>query len=390
MIVSLLRLRLKLLFNQRSFWFLYIGLVALIITMMVGLYQQVNQGLVIGIGVVNNGDTDYNETFIEKMQNEPSIHVTRMSRQEGEDALRDQRIEALYVLPEDMKDKMEMGNYEELFQMVYLADNAFAVMLTDIVTGIFLEESAKQTAARFYHDALLTLKDEKVAPVYNEVYEQSGYNADKETALKYLKISWKEKNMVSSGASRQVLLEKMTVGVIQILIGFFIVFAGMHLMGQESEEVRKRIYSTPVHSWVLQLSGWMVMILVGILAIVPMIVVGVYGGKGILHLTAVYGLYVMAVTGFVQGVMVIARKPITFVFASTVILMLMGMLSGSFYSVGSTTVMSGILSKIFPSFYAIESYFDKDYILEYSIYTSFYCCIMWIVHAVLERKAIEG
>lgn len=388
--LSLLWLRMRLLFKQRSFWGLYIGLVILIVAMMLGLYQQINQGLVIAVGVVNEGEMAYNEKFIQAMDNEKVLHVTKMTRQEGENALRDQRIEALYILPQDMESKMMAGRYNQIFTIVYLADNAFAVMLTDIVSGIFLDESARQTAARYYHDAMKELKEENVPDIDNAVYQSSEKEPVHKGKLKYLDISWKDGVSNVENESRQILLEKMTVGVIQILIGFFIVYSGMHLLGEESADARKRLYGSPIRSWMIQLSGWVVMLICGGLAIVPMIAVGVYSGKGLGHLLIVYVLYVLAMTGFVQGFMVIAKKPMVFVFGGTMILMVMGMLSGSFYSVGSEALMANILSKIFPSFYAIESYFDKGYILEYSIYTSVYCCIMWTVHAILERKAIEN
>ncbi len=311
---------------------------------------------------------------------------------EAEAMVRNRELEAVYIIDEGARDKVMNGKYEDLFRVVYLEDNNFIMMLTDIVSGDFLDEIAMMAAARYYDEGAAEYLDAISKDlVYNKVYREgdSFQWDDRESFYIDIRVVGDEGKQ-PEWYNQSVLLEKMTVGIIFVFIGFFVLFAGLHLVSDRNTHNYQRIYTTGIPLLHILAVELVTLNLAGLLMALPLISVAAYHGRGFFYLMLVGELYVLGMSGFVLLFLRLTDSRTGYLLVGMTVVIGMGIVSGSFFAIDMTRGWIGLVARSIPGFYSVNAYFDKGHIRGYIMYTGVYVLILIGISCLIDKKRLRS
>jgi len=388
--LNLLNLRLKIMFSHKSFWIIYALITFLVVILVSQLYNQVDQGVKIPVGIVDEDNSKFSEYVVDRLKENHFIDAVMLESASIESYVKEQKVEAVYIIKENAEKKVVEGNLKSLIEVVYLDENYFTMMLTDILSGDFLDEICLIIASRYYNLGYKELVDENYkSDIYNEVYRE-GQNFDSVEDNYYLNIELVgDNNQNLEFYNQSIVLEKMTIGISYIFIAFFILFEGLHILKDRELLVYKKISISGLSVLFNNTAELLSIIIAGLMMSVPFTILTIYFGKSPLFMIFVNTMYVISMSSFVYIFLHVIRGINSYILLGTSVIIGIGIISGSFFTINIQQPMILFIAKLFPTYYSVNVYFDKALIREYSIYTSIYLSIIFLLCIVIDRKLIK-
>lgn len=385
-------LRMKIMFNRKVFWIIYI-LIAMSIGFLVNsLYEQVEAGMQFPLALVDYDNSEFSKLVMEGISDNELLIVSMVTESKGDELVRNRKVEALVIINQGAEKKVRDGDLDNLFTVNYLEGNSFIAMLTDILSGDFLDEISLITSGRYYLDGYSKLLDANVEKnIYNNVYETGkalDFSDKKDYYLKVELVGDESKDL--SWYNQNILLEKMTIGVVYIFIAFFILFEGLDILVDRRSSGYTKLNLLHMSRWVINLAEWFSLVVSGLMMLLPFLWVTVMNKGNGLYISYISVLYIIGTSSLVYVLVHLMTKDELYLLMGTSFILATGIVSGSFFAVDYTTFTSKILARAFPVFYSVNAYFDKGYIIEYSIYTILYFIILFGLCLIIDKRTLRS
>lgn len=388
-ILQLIRLNLKLILARKSIVAIYLIVSVISVYLVANLYSQVERGFRFPVAFVDEDGSRFSEEVIQAVEANDLIQVEVMADDEALAKLRDNQIEAIITIEEGAGTKVESGLLENLIQVDYLKDNTFTMMLMDILSKDILAEVSILSAARYYNEGYKALVNEKaVGNIYNKVY-----NIGKELDLTDKTQYYLDIEMVGDVGrelewyNQSLFLEKMTIGILYILIAFFVLFAGLWILKQHENPSSKKLklrYSS-IHR---TLGDWLSLVIMGLCMTMPILVVSVIYGKDLGLMVTMNSLYILSTGAFVYLLILLIPKVELYLMLGTSLMLLGGIMTGSFFPIDYENPLVAIVATMFPGYYSSRVYFDPGFLGEFTVFAGLYMVLL-IGCSVLLKKTFK-
>lgn len=368
-------------FKRKSFYIMY-SVTAILMSLLVSqLFEVAQKGIKIPIGVIDEDHSEFSLYMLENLTENPLLNVYILENNQIEDNIKNQRVEAVYIIPKGTQAKVNLGNVDMLLEMVYLDGNNFAVMLSDIVSGDVLDEICLKITKNYYDQAMQQVDSTYVIEDSNEAYA-IGKNIDLSGQENYyvdIQIADSDEINVYDPSEQNILVKKMTLGILFVLIGFFGIFIGLEHKIENTKAIELRLMASGtgfIHFQIAQL----VTLSFGVLLMsIPLWVLNIVYGESEPETLLVYILYSLGISSFVFLIDSIFDSPGTYIIVGVSLIIGMGIVSGSFFSIDIDQPLLLAIARMCPSFYSMNVFFDKSLIREYIIYTGIYFATTFIL-----------
>lgn len=389
-VLNLLNLRLRIMFNHKSFWVIY-GLITILVTILVSqLYLQVEKGIQVPVGIVDEDQSEFSRYVLDALGENELITIVNLEEDEIEDAVEDQSVEAVYIISKHAQEKVIQGDLEELIEVVYLDENNFTMMLTDILSGDFLDEICIMIASRYYIEGYNQYVAEENLTIFNEVYTEGHQLKNVNSENYYLSIELVgDNNKELEFYNESIVLEKMTIGIVYVFIGFFILFKGLHIIRDRNTDVYKRLKLSGVSLIRINVSELMSLMISGLMMSFPITILTIYFGKDIISVIILNCLFVISMSSFIYLFLHFVMGIKSYILLGTSVIIGMGIVSGSFFSINLSSSLIKTIAMLFPTYYSVNGYFDKGIIVEYSIYTSVFLLLSTLLCLMIDIKSTK-
>lgn len=388
--LNLLNVRLRIMMKHWSFIFMYIGLCVITVILVSQLYEEINQGVEIPVGFVDLDQTDFSRHVIEEMEGNPLIKVIVFEEAEGIRAVKNQSIEVLYTIQKDANENVRQGDFEDIFEMTYIDGNYFASMLSDIFSGEYLDEISLRLASDYYARGYkLYIGDSVELEEENLVYQIGKGITFKDRDSYFIRLTLIDEGEVIplEWYNQNVLFEKMTIGIVYIFIAFFIMFGGIHILKDRESMIYLKVRQSGIKTIWIIVAEYLTLVFGGILISIPLTLVSVYYGEDFGAMIVINGLYVLSTSAMIYLFIQFFKGVMSYTIIGTGLVIGMGIVSGSFFSIDTLSDPIANVARFFPAFYSVQTYFDKGFVMEYSIYTMCYLVVsLFIIYMLSKRK----
>lgn len=388
-IFNLLNLRIRIMVKHWSFLMMYVLLCIVTIILVSQLYEELERGVEIPVGFVDHDNSRFSEYVIYEMADNPLVEVVMFEENEGLKAVKNQQVEVLYTIVEGAEEKTKKGDFDELFEMTYLEGNYFASMLSDIFSGEYLNEISLRLASDYYERGFNRYIDGNTQLDDNNLVYEIGQNITYDNRDSYfIKLTLLDDGEVMplEWYNQNVLFEKMTIGIIYIFIAFFIMFGGIHILKDRQSMIYLKVRQTGVSRLSILMAEYMSLVIGGLFISIPLTIVSSYYGENMLDIFIINGLYIFTTSAMIYVFLHFFKRVMSYTIIGTGLVVGMGIVSGSFFSIETLSEPIANIARIFPSFYSVQAYFDKGFIKEYSIYTFSYVLITLALSYVIDRR----
>lgn len=376
--IKLIKINLKMMMGNRSFYILYGVTVMLMLLLVSQMFSVVKEGIQIPIGVVDLDHSSFSEFMLQRLSENPLLKVVKYDESDVEKKIKNQDVEAIYIIDSGSEQKVIKGETKQLLRMVFLDENYFALLLSDIVSGDILDEICLRIAADYYNTAMYSVDTHYISVNDNAVYLSGKQNLDKQDENYYVNIQFADDVQLKTYDSKEqnIVIEKMTLGISFILIAFFSLFIGIFQKNEINQSILNRLNVAGISTEQIFLSH-LTSIIIGTLTMgLPLyLLLSFYGSneQNVFIVILFYGINIACFT-FLIGI--ILNKTSTYIIVGLSSIIGMGIISGSFFSIDVSNPIIFWIARSCPTFYSINVYFDKSQIWEYSIYTGVYLVVI--------------
>jgi len=393
-IFQLIKSGITIILSNKVAFYVYMVTVLLMILLLSQMFSQAKQGIQIPVGIVDKDESEFSNFMIKRLSQNPLIKVIKVDETKIKTTITQQDMEAIFIIPKDAQARLLAGEIKGLIQMVYLDENYFALMLSDIVAGDILDEITLRIAEDYY-----SLGRKKIDSTYeikenNEVYIQ-GKTVTYETQENYfvsIHFSNNKRLNIYDPTQDNIMMQKMTLGISFILIAFFTLYIGIHLKEIYHISNQRRLGVAGI-SVVQMYIAQLVTLIIGTLVMsLPLGLLLFYYERTTIPMIFILLLYAISLSCYVNIVSSLVSKTFLFMVVGLSSIIGMGIVSGSFFSIDVTNPVIFLVAHCFPTFYSMNVYFDKSLFREYSIYTGIYslvtCCMGIIIVKIKLRRYI--
>jgi len=388
-IYHLIKIGITIILSSKAVLYLYAATVLFMVLLVSQMFSQAKRGIEIPIGIVDHDQSEFSEFMIERLTQNPLLKVTEIEEANIKKVITRQDVEAIFVIPKETQTKLLDGKITGLINMVYLDENYFALMLSDIVAGDILDEITLRIAEDYY-----SLGRKKIDPEYeiidnNAVYTQGKKDLDRIQDNYFVNIQFSNKARLSfyDPTRDNLVMQKITLGISFVLIAFFTLYVGIHLKEIYHISNQKRLGVAGISVEQTYVAQLLTLILGTIVMSLPLGLLLFYFGHKNMTMVFIFVLYAICYVNLLSSFI---SKTFLFMVVGLSSIIGMGIVSGNFFAIDVSNPIIFFVAHCFPTFYSMNVYFDKSLFREYSIYTGIYfiltCCMgIYIVKIKLRR-----
>jgi len=375
-------------FGRASFWFIYCLTAGMTVFLIGQLYTQVETGILIPVGIVDLDQSKFSEYVLEALEDSTLVETMYL----GEDNIRrnlvDHKVEAVYVIHEGAQKNVEKGKLDDLFDVYYLDGNYFTMMLTDIISGDFLDEICLITASRYYLDGYKKYINENTDQnIYNTSVYKNGKHLDlTQRSNYYIDIHIEdEANHELTWYNQSIVLEKMTVGIIFVFIGFFMLFEGISIVKERKQESYLKLHLSGLTVGMKNLVESIALFIAGLSIGLPMLALIGFFTSNLVYYSLIILLFILSLSQLIRLFICWFKSYYGYVIIGTSLIIGSGIVSGSFFTIDLSNPIIDTVARLFPFYYSVNAYFDKTTIKEYIVYTILYSSTLYLLNYGLDR-----
>ena len=346
-ILIMIKNQLKLLFNNRMSIFIMIA-APLLLTWLFSISSSGNKT---NVYLADNDKSKASKQLIAMIEKHEDLNVTVLPEKDMKNKIDNDDIDNGAVINAGFENNLKNGKSLDNVKLIENYDNPDGQNLSVITLS---EENALQKItidSKNISNVLKTNNDEVSKKLINKV------SSDSSISSSYKDINTSQKT------------EDKTTGT---LIGFltmflwFVVVQGYRTFIEERENnTFNRIKGTPTSYWKYFISKIVATYILGLTVIAAILLVGKYGLKAsivnnIFPEACIFSIYLFALVGIVMIFVPFVKKHQTFTILGSVLMVLTGMLGGSFFSMDELTVPKAlqIISKCMPENWGIKALKD--------------------------------
>lgn len=388
--------RLKLMYRGFPVRFLSVIVTLVAAVLLAGLYQGAGDASKLKIGLHFEEPGPVTDGIIRSLKANEILSPREYSMEEGIKAVKESRIEALFVFREGMSEQIESETFKDLVDVYFLDENYLPYLLTDIVGSEMIGEIAVRTALHYFEGALEEAKrDHHLDPAYMAGLHQrglAGIHVEKDNFhVRKTYINERDVSVDDVVLDNELLFRQVIYGVVYIFAAFYWMFLGVSIVRDRETGLGKRWYATAMATWRVFLGEGFSLWLGGLPIMLAITAVEVYYDGHALYYLMINLLYGMAYAANIFMLTNLLDKVMVYVLTVTGIIMVGGVVSGSFFALDTSAAAMKGLSLLTPSYPLLKALTDLKVLSlalpdkGYIIYMGIYTAAMLLLGAVLRR-----
>lgn len=389
----LILLRLKLTYRSSETVFLTLVIVFFMSYIIMTLFENVEENTRIPVGwIVQPGGIFY-ERLYDKLEKNTLIELIEVKDNKGLQMLKDGEIEALFRVASDADERIWNHEFEKVIKVSYVAENYFPLMLNDIVAGEFLDEVCIRIAVKLHQQALALSAPDM------SVYEQGERIAKEAKEFYYIAFTYKNNVDTKQSSNGQfdssVIYKKMVIGILFAFIAFFTVFNGVSIVKDREVGLDCKLRITPFGNIQMLLADYLSVFISSMpLCVVLSVLCAIYDkSHNFWPYMGSCVLYVMSLAAIVVLLTRILYYVSSYIVVGSAMVIVMGIMSGSFFSIDLNNPWIMGMAKSLPAYYTMEVFLQliatsKVGNMEaIGVYTMISTIVLWSVTWCLDKTS---
>ncbi len=346
-ILIMIKNQLKLLFNNRMSIFIMIA-APLLLTWLFSISSSSNKT---NVYLADNDKSKASKQLISMIEKHEDLNVTILPEKDIKNKIDNDDIDNGAVIDAGFERSLKNGKALNDVKLIENYDNSDGQNLS---VTILSEENALQKItidSKNISSVLKVNNDEVSKKLINKVSSDSSISS----SYKDINISQKIEDKTT----------ETLIGFLTMFLWFVVVQGYRTLIEERENNTFNRIKGTPTNYWKYLTSKIVATYILGLTVIAAILLVGKYGLKAsivnnIFPEASIFAIYLFALVGIVMIFVPFVKKHQTFTILGSVLMVLTGMLGGSFFSMEKITVPKAlqIMSKCMPESWGIKSLKD--------------------------------
>lgn len=396
--LNIVKCRIKLLLSSKIIIILLILMVGLF-SMLVGtLYKEADDNSRIPVALVDNDKTDVSNNIANNMKDDKILKVTMSNRDDALNDLKNGKLEVVYVIKEGLKDSIINEKYDEIVDAYYLESNTVARFLSDIFAEKILREVCLTKSINMLDLALddnkYTSKESILSDAYDYGISMQEYEKNNQYYIKVNLVDSNKKDIDIEDIDNNIVYKKMIIGIIISFTAFFLLFASISIVKDKETGMLYKIQVSSTSNLTLIIGNYFSLVVSGTgISLIFSIINSIYAKKD--NLTIFAGtfialiMYVISIAALIMLFTSFIDTVATHTLMFTIFILIMGIVSGSFFSLASKTQF---ISYLIPNYWTLNYIlniisigFRLDEFIKYMCVMFLYTIIMILVTYILSK-----
>lgn len=354
-LLNVINLRLKLMYGSLSVRVLSVVLILIIAMLINGLYSGAKDSTKLKIGVHFEKESELTDAIFASLLESEIVIPILMDKKEGIKAVKESRIQGFFIFNKGMESSFVKGDYEEVVDLYLLEDNFLPYILTDMVGAEMIGEIAILKAIELLDEAF----DEYGVVIEDrDAYLEALYISGRSDLTNEKDNLYVEKTFVMPDDSKDLsyvalenvlLFKQVILGVVYIFISFFMMFLVVNMVRDEEVGLRPKWLTTPMKQSEM-IIGEFVSIYIGSLPIILAVsFIQFYYEQHIGFFLITNLLYGFCYSGLLMFLGKILRKVTVYVVVTSAVILILGIVSGSFFLLNTDIGWMSVLTYFIPA-----------------------------------------
>ncbi|MCT4688155.1 MAG: ABC transporter permease [Vallitalea sp.] len=359
--------RLKLLFKSKIIIILLIIMISLPCMLVGTLYHNADESSSIPVAVVDKDVTDMSKNILDNLDDDKILRVIRSTETEAMSKLKNGQIEAIYILKKDLEDNIINEKYDEIIDVYYIRGSNIAKFIGDIFAEKVLRDLCLTKSINLLERSLeendYDGKDAILKEAYKYGLSMQDYSNDKHYYIKVEFVDSNKSSIDEKTIHNDLIYKKMILGIIISFISFFLLFAAISIIKDKENGMLGKIQITSTNNATIILGNYLSLVVSGsIIGMIFSIINSVYATDN--HLKIFFGtfiallMFIISISSLIMFFTSVIDKTDTYTMIFTIFILIMGIVSGSFFSID--LLSWGIKSLC----YLIPNYWTLNYLID--------------------------
>lgn len=382
-----IRLRFRIMFADRWFWLIY-GLVLLVsVFLVITMQHQVEKGFEIPIAIIDQDQSPFSKQLMLAVEANPFIQVMDLPLAEAEQALKNQELEAVYIIHSGSYQEIQANRYKQLVTVQYLKDNNFVIMLSEIISEEMLSLVCRTMADQYYRQAQAEVSATEPLS-YDRGFDKIDLDQQRDKYFVRVELSNQKTKPNQSWYNQNLIAEQVTVGVVYGLISFYMIYVGLFIGINRTRDQRLTI--TGMSVWRRKLADCVVLFSSGMAIGLPLSFIIGFQDDRIGLALRISGLFGLSFALTVYLLLHLIERESLYVGVGIGFVLVGSLLNGNFgWSVKSNRILNFII-RLLPQYYPIRVYFNQTFIKDLVYYGLTYSIIVFILCMWIEHLKLSG
>ncbi len=393
--MTVIMMRLKLMYEGWSVKVLAGLMILLIISLVNGLYAGSEDASKLRIGIHFEQASELTQEIFDALNATDILIATKVTYEDGVQAVKESRLQGLFVFDASFEQALRDGEYEEVIDLYFLDENYLPYLLTDIVGSKVIGEISLIRGFEYIEGAFDEVDYEPEEGLYERLYEENKVklHIEKDNFFVEKNLLAEDGSIVDYVALSNVLLFKQVLlGVIYIFLAFYMMFLVVNIVRDYEVGVSSRWQLSRLSIFEIYF-GDFVAVLIGSMPLIIVISLLQFRYEGhLMYFLYVNILFLIAYGGLLFLLGKMFSKVTVFVLVTTGIILLLGIISGSFFALDTSQTLVLVLSFLVPSYHLLGEIVRVDVIQEtwpsvqFISYMVIYGMITWLCAYLVGKK----
>ncbi len=361
---TILHFRLKLMYRSRSVGLLAVAVILVTSLLLAGLYSGAETSSKLKIGVVFEATSPLTEEIFKELTRSEIILPKEYSLDEGMTAVEESRVEALFVFAKDFETSLTNLEFEKMVDVYFLDENYLPYIMTDIVGSELIGEIAVTTVLTYFEGAMEEAGfSERLDDVYlGQLHDQGKDNLHEEVDNFHVKKTYINEDNITVNdivLDNELIFRQIVFGVVYVFVAFYSMFLAVTMVRDRESGMAARWQMTGIVCWKVALGEWMSIYVGGMPILLAITMVeGLFDNQWLYYLL-INGLFGLAYASLMYMVGSIFNKVTVFVLVTTALVMVLGVISGSFFVLDTDNLWLRGLTLMAPSYHLSRELTEK-------------------------------
>jgi ABC-2 type transport system permease protein len=336
--------------------------------MLVGtLYDSADETSSIPVAVVDEDKTDMSENILNNLNKDKTLRVIHSTHANAINKLKDGQIEAVYILKEGLKDNIINEKYEEIIDVYYIKGSNIGKFVGDIFAEKVLRDLCLTKSINLLDRALQQKNYKDKESFLKEAYEygisMQDYSDNKHSYIKVQFVNGDKPSIDINSIDNDLIYKKMIIGIIISFTSFFLLFASISIVKDKENGILGKIQISSTNNGTIILGNYLSLVVSGsVIGIIFSIINSVYASHE--HLKIFLGtfvalmMFVVSISSLIMFFTSVIDKTATYTMIFTILILIMGIVSGSFFSIDLLSSNIKNLSYIIPNYWTLNYLMD--------------------------------
>lgn len=395
-VLNIMSLRLRSMYASFAVRSLAVLVTIVIAVLISGLYRGAENSTKLKIAVFFERESEFTDQVFASMEKSEILLPMLMNKAEGLSAVEEGRVQSLYVFDETMEDRLREGDIEGFVDVYYLEENFVPYLITDVVGSELIGEIAILRAMSYMEDVL----DETKSDVgdrntyFQRLYDYGKNDLDKEKDNFFVEKTYivpeGSKDLSYVALENVLLFKQVILGVVYIFVAFFMLFLVVTMVRDEEVGLRPKWMTTPMGRFQIIIGEYLSIVIASMPIILMVTLVQSYFETECLFFLVTNCLYALTFAGILMLFGKIIRVVTVYVVVSSAIIIIIGIVSGSFFMLNTQQSAMASVTYWIPTYKLLEEVVRVQLVnvplpsKSYVIYMLVYSCMTVFVAYIID------